>query len=221
MKIVAFVPLKLNNERLSNKNTKLFDNGKPLLSYILDTLTQVDSITASYVYCSQESVTQYLPEGIQFLQRSPSLDLSTTKMNEIMHAFAKEIPADIYVLTHATAPFLNQESIQLGIQKVLTQGYDSALSVVKMQDFFWKNGQPLNYNPESIPRTQDLEPIFVETTGLYIYKREVLLEKNTRIGSKPYLIEVSKIEATDINEPIDFEIANAIAIQPLARTTKP
>jgi CMP-N-acetylneuraminic acid synthetase len=211
VKIVAFVPLKLNNERLPNKNTKLFDNGKPLLAYILNTLSKVETITASYVYCSDLSITQYLPTGIQFLQRSPSLDSASTKMNEIMHAFAQEVFADVYILTHATAPFLSPESIQLGIQKIVSEGYDSALTVVKMQDFFWQNGQPLNYDIENIPRTQDLEPMFVETTGLYLYKREVLLEKNTRIGKKPYLIEVSKIEATDINEPIDFEIANAIS----------
>ena len=43
-KIVAFVPLKLNNERLPGKNTKSFDNGKPLLSYILSSLTCVEGI---------------------------------------------------------------------------------------------------------------------------------------------------------------------------------
>ena len=36
-KIVAFVPVKLNNERLPGKNTKSFDGGKPLIEYILGT----------------------------------------------------------------------------------------------------------------------------------------------------------------------------------------
>ena len=30
MKVTAFVPMKLNNERLPGKNTKAFTNGKPL-----------------------------------------------------------------------------------------------------------------------------------------------------------------------------------------------
>ena len=34
MKIVAFVPVKLNNERLPGKNTKPFTNGDPLISYM-------------------------------------------------------------------------------------------------------------------------------------------------------------------------------------------
>ena len=37
MKTVAFVPIKMNNERLPEKNTKEFSNGRPLISYVLET----------------------------------------------------------------------------------------------------------------------------------------------------------------------------------------
>ena len=53
-------------------------------------------------------------------------------------------------------------------------------------------------------------PILVETTGLYVYRRELIVEQNRRVGDTPFLVEVSRIEAIDINEPIDFEIANAV-----------
>ena len=38
MKTIAIVPIKLNNERLPNKNIKPFDNGAPLCHYIFETL---------------------------------------------------------------------------------------------------------------------------------------------------------------------------------------
>ena len=79
-----------------------------------------------------------------------------------------------------------------------------------MLEFIWQDGQPLNYNTKKIPRTQDLKPYYVETTGLYIFTQNVIQEKKSRIGDSPYLLEVSKIESTDINDPIDFEIADAI-----------
>lgn len=41
MKVVAVVPIKLNNERLKNKNIKKFDNGEPLCTYLLNTLKKV------------------------------------------------------------------------------------------------------------------------------------------------------------------------------------
>ena len=52
MKVTAFVPMKLNNERLPGKNTKAFTNGKPLCQYILNTLLKVKEIDEIYVYCS-------------------------------------------------------------------------------------------------------------------------------------------------------------------------
>ena len=79
-----------------------------------------------------------------------------------------------------------------------------------MQDFLWQNGMPLNYDLKNIPRTQDLPKIYRETCGLYIYTRDLILNEGLRIGKKPYLVEVSKIEACDINDGDDFTIANAI-----------
>ena len=207
MKTVAFVPVKLNNERLHGKNTRSFTNGKPLISYILDTLCKVTNVDDIYVYCSDESIKTYLPNNVKFLKRETYLDLSTTSFNEVLRTFAEKIEADVYVLTHATAPFITKETIECGINKVLYEGYDSALSVLKMQEFLWKDNKPFNYQLSKIPRTQDLEPIYKETCGLYVYNRDLIINKNRRIGDNPYLIEVSQTEACDINTYEDFEFA--------------
>lgn len=210
MKTVAFVPIKLNNERFPNKNITPFDSGKPLIYYILDTLKKVNNIDEIYVYCSSEDIIPYIPEGVKFLKREKYLDLSTTSFNEVLTTFAEKVDADVYALTHATAPFIKAKSIETGIEKVLSGNYDSALAVNKMQEFVWKDGRPFNYDLEHIPRTQDLEPLYTETCGLFVYTRDLIINKKRRIGDKPYLVEVSKIEACDINTKEDFVIANAI-----------
>lgn len=210
MKIVAIVPMKLNNRRLPQKNTKAFHNGKPLCYYILATLLNIKEINAVYVYCSNPEIRTFIPEGVRFLKRSESLDQDTTKMNEILQCFAEEVPADIYVMTHTTAPFINVSSIEKGIEAVKTKEYDSAFSVKKIQDFLWKDGKPLNYQLEQIPRTQDLPDIYMETSGFYIYRTEVITKLKRRIGSNPYMVEVGEIESIDIDEAEDFEIADAI-----------
>lgn len=210
MKTVAFVPVKLNNERFPGKNIKPFTNGKPLISYILDTLLKVENVDEKYVYCSSEEIIPYLPEGIGFLKRDPYYDLSTTPFNEVLTSFAELIDADVYVLSHATAPFMSAESITLGVDKVTKENYDCALAVNKLQEFLWKDGRPFNYQVDHIPRTQDIAPMYTETCGLYVYTRDVILGKKRRIGDRPYLIEVSKIEACDINTKDDFVVADAI-----------
>ncbi|WP_252228860.1 MULTISPECIES: acylneuraminate cytidylyltransferase family protein [unclassified Clostridium] len=210
MKIVAFVPIKMNNERLPGKNIKKFKGGRPLISYILDTLKSVEKIDDIYVFCSDENICNYLPKGVKFLKRDRYLDLSSTSFNEVLASFANTVESDIYILTHATAPFITKQSFNKGIDAVISGKYDSALTVQKMQEFLWKDKKPFNYDVNDIPRTQDLEPLYTETCGMYIYNRNLIIDENRRIGYRPFLIEVSKIEACDINEPIDFTIANAI-----------
>lgn len=210
MKIVAVVPMKLNNTRLPQKNTKPFHNGKPLCHYILSTLLQVEEIDEVYVYCSSEDIQNYIPEGVKYLKRSQTLDTDTTKMNEVLASFAGEVYADMYVMTHTTAPFISADSIKKGIAAVKSGEYDSAFAVKKLQDFLWKDGKLFNYELNQIPRTQDLPVLYEETSGFYIYRPQVITELNRRIGNHPYMVEVSEIESVDIDEKEDFEIADAI-----------
>lgn len=127
MRTVAIVPMKLNNRRLPQKNTKCFTNGKPLCYYILSTLLTVNGVDEVYVYCSNPNIQEFIPEGVKYLKRSESLDEDTTKMNEVLQRFAADVPADIYVMTHTTAPFISKESIEKGLQAVLSGAYDSSL----------------------------------------------------------------------------------------------
>ena len=210
MKTVAVVPMKLNNRRLPQKKTNRFTNGKPLCRYILSTLLKVSGIDEVYVYCSNPDIKDFIPEGVNYLKRSESLDQDSTKMNEVLKCFAEDVPADIYVMTHTTAPFISSESIEKGLNAVLSGEYDSSFAAKKLQDFIWKDGKPFNYELNNIPRTQDLEPLFEETSGFYIYRSEVMTKLNRRIGDKPFITEVGEIESIDIDEPEDFEIADAV-----------
>ena len=219
MRIAAVVPMKLNNRRLPQKNTKAFTNGLPLCHYILSTLLTVESIDSVYVYCSNPDIRHYIPDGVKFLKRSESLDKDTTKMNEVLQSFAKDVPADIYVMTHTTAPFISKESIEKGLNAVKSGEFDSSFAAKKLQDFLWRDGAPFNYSLENIPRTQDLPTLYEETSGFYIYKNEIITKLNRRIGEKPYIVEVGEIESIDIDEPEDFMIADAIFNHLYAKNT--
>ena len=210
MKIVAVVPMKLNNRRLPNKNTKSFTNGKPLCFYILNTLLSIELIEEVYVYCSNPEIKEFIPENVKYLQRSTLLDQDSTKMNEVLKAFSSEVPSDIYVMSHTTAPFITKASISNGLKAVISNSYDSAFAAKKLQDFLWKDGKPFNYELDNIPRTQDLNPFYQETSGFYIYKNEVINNLNRRIGNNPFIVEVNEIESIDIDEQDDFIIADSI-----------
>ena len=84
------------------------------------------------------------------------------------------------------------------------------MTVTNLQNFIWIDGKPFNYDPQCIPRTQDLDPVYEETSGMYVFTKDLLEKEGRRVGHKPYLVELSKIEAVDIDEKEDFIIADAI-----------
>lgn len=209
MNTIAIMPIKLSNERLPGKNTMPLD-GKPLLQHQLLATKQTGLADEIYVYCSDAAVCPYLPEGVQFLKRPAELDLPTSNFTQIFTAFSTAVPADIYVYVHATAPFITPETITECIRAVKSGKYDSAFCAVKIQDFLWQDGEPLNFDAANVPRSQDLAPIYRETSGVYVFTREVFENCHRRIGKKPYIKEVSFKEAVDINNPEDFRLAEAM-----------
>ncbi len=209
MVINAIMPIKLNNERLPGKNTKLL-GGKPLIVYALQEVLTARICTNVYVYCSDEAIIQYLPAGVKFLRRSTALDLPTTNFTQIFESFHLQKPADIYLYTHATAPFVSSASILQCANAVLSGQHDSAFTASKIQDFLWQDGRPLNFDANNIPRTQDIPIIYRESSGVYAFTHEVFAKYHRRIGKRPFILEVSAREAIDINTQDDFVLAEAL-----------
>ncbi len=210
MKVVSFIPIKLNNQRLPGKN--LMDlNGRPLCDYIFQTINSVEGIDEKYVFCSDPTIKEYIPEGIEFLQRDKKLDGFEVKGLDIIEGFVEAVDADIYVLTHVTQPFTKKDSIENALAKVVSGEYDSAFSAVMLQDYMWYQGKPFNYNIEDIVRTQDLDPVYMETGAFFIFKKEVFTKMHRRIGLKPYIYEIDQFEAVDIDVKEDYDFAKVVA----------
>ena len=216
MKRVAFVPIRLNSQRIEGKNLREL-GGRPMMTYLLESLAKASNIDEVYVFCSNREVEQYLPKGVKFLQRDERLDSNSTLGAEIYDAFTQQVEADIYILAHTTSPFIRTSTIEQAVSKVESGEYDSAFSAERIQTFAWWQGKPLNYSLEHIPRTQDLEAIYVETSAFFIFRGEVWRNQRHRIGTKPYIAVTDRIESMDIDNPDDFKLAEAIVAAGLNR----
>ena len=216
MKTVAFVPIRLNSQRVVGKNLRPL-GGRPMMTYLLESLAAAKNIDQVYVYCSSREVEQYLPKGVKLLLRDERLDSNTTLGAEIYDAFVSQVEADIYILAHATSPFIRTSTIEQAVAKVASGEHDSAFSAERIQTFTWWQGKPLNYSLKNIPRTQELEPIYVETSAFFVFEREVWTEQHRRIGDKPYVAVTDRIESIDIDNPDDFTLAEAIVAAGLNR----
>ncbi len=211
MKTVAFVPIKLNNQRTPGKNTKKFDDGSALITVFLRTLVKVKEFDEIYVFCSNQEIKDYLIEGVEYLERPKYLDTQEATPQQIMGEFIKRVDADIYAVCHCTSPFVTAEHFSECVNAVISAKNDSSFTAEKIQRLLWSSdNKPFNFDPTNIPRTQDLKPIYNEVSAAYVFKKEVFEKYKRRIGINPHITEVSGVECVDIDYPEDFEIANAI-----------
>lgn len=217
-KIVALVPMKGNSERVPNKNLKDFA-GKPLYHRVMDALIGSKYIDKVVVNTDSDAIkndVKIFGDKVIVVDRPEEIRGDFVSMNKVIACDIENVPADFYLQTHSTNPLLKSESIDKAIEKMIefdqTGEYDSVFSVTRLQTRLYKaNGEPFNHNPNELLRTQDLEPLYEENSNFYIFTKKSFIDSDEkRIGVKPFMFEIDKIEAVDIDEPEDFIIAESL-----------
>lgn len=213
------MPMKGNSERVPNKNLKLFC-GKPLYHWVLNELLKSKFIDQVVVNTDskliKENISSNFRKKVIIHDRPDEIVGDFVSMNDIIADDLSKTNADIYVQTHSTNPLLTIDSVDRAIEKMIIESteniYDSIFSVTKiLTRLFDNNGKPINHNPQDLIRTQDLPPVFEENSNFFIFTKDSFKNSgNKRIGNSPLMFEIDKIEATDIDEPQDFIIAESI-----------
>lgn len=121
----------------------------------------------------------------------------------------KTIDSEWYLLDHVTAPFVKAQSIKDMIDGVCVEGspYDSGFAAYGIRNFLWINGNPVNFDITDVPRTQDLDTVYIDKCGPYLFSREGFKATGRRIGFKPFIKELSFRESIDIDTREDFLVA--------------
>ena len=134
-------------------------------------------------------------------------------MNEILIHDTGLVRSAYYLQTHSTNPLLRAETISNAIKAFhgSIPEYDSLFGVTRLQTRLWDQlGRPVNHNPNVLLRTQDLPPIYEENSCLYLFTRATLLTRRNRLGERPLMFEVPSEEAWDIDEELDFTVADTL-----------
>jgi CMP-N-acetylneuraminic acid synthetase len=118
--------------------------------------------------------------------------------------------ADIYVMSHATSPFIKPERFSQCINAVKSHQYDSAFACKKLSNFIWYQGKPLNFRLDKAPRTQDMEAAYCELSTPYVFTPHVFETYHGRSGENPFMCECSEIESIDVDYPEDFALADMV-----------
>jgi CMP-N-acetylneuraminic acid synthetase len=212
---IAIVPMRHSSERVKGKNYRPL-GGRPLFHHIVDTLLSVDCIDRVVIDTDSEviaqSVAAHYPD-VLLLERPEHLRAGGIAMNDVLANSLEQIEADVVLQTHSTNPFLSRETVRTALDRFNAKRgeADSLFAVTRLQARLWdRNVRPVNHDPAVLMRTQDLDPLFLENSCFYIFTKSLLLETHNRIGRHPAIFEMPALEAIDIDEESDFDLAVAI-----------
>lgn len=220
--VVALLPIKAHSERVPGKNFRSFA-GRPLFRWILDTLLSLDLVDRVVINTDgQELLREHgLIESDRVVVRSRAEAIcgDHVSMNAVLANDVAAVPADAYVMTHATNPLLRAGTIQRAWDAFIEgqrQGHDSLFTVNRVQTRFYReDGSAVNHDPDRLLRTQDLEPWYEENSNLYIFTRESFAATHARIGRRPILFPTPQVESTDIDDATGWHLAEIFALATL------
>lgn len=216
MKVNLVIPAKGHSTRLKNKNLCQI-HGMTLIEIACKKALRCKNVDNVYLDTESDeiiaSVKSLIPEGLNIIKRPKALATNDIGANELLiYAVHAMEECDLIVQSFATSPMIKVSTMDRLIEDFVNcnDGHTSFFSVVEMQEYFWKNNKPINFDIEELPNSFMLEKIEMESHGLYGIYAEELLRCKTRVSSNTKLMPISKLEALDINDKEDIEILERV-----------
>lgn len=204
-----------SSERVPGKNYREFC-GRPLFHHVLLMLRECPSVGLVVVDTDSPVVMEQcaaeFPE-VRVIERPEHLRAGTVPMNDVLLHDVAQAPGEWYLQTHSTNPLLRAETVERAIAEMMAAypKKDSLFGVTKWQTRFYDGqARPVNHDPAVLMRTQDLPPLFEENSNLYLFRGEILRQRRNRIGERPILFEIDRLESVDIDDEAGWRLAEAL-----------
>jgi CMP-N-acetylneuraminic acid synthetase len=220
--VKIFTYIKNDSSRIPRKNFKIL-GGIPLwkhLTYNATDLSEVFIDTDSQEIIDECKIDEKL-SGVTVYPRDQmlidmendpnnSLSPSLLMIENFLSRFVDNND-EVIVLTHVTSPFLKTETISRAA-KLLDEGFDTVHSVTAKQDFAWLESfdNPINFNPNVVQRTQDLDKIYFSNGAFFIFTKETFMKNMNRFGKNNFLYEIDKVEGLEIDTMEDLNFAKLV-----------
>ena len=212
MKIKALAAVRGGSQRVVNKNIRPFA-GSSLLEIKLNQLKRIPNIDGIVVNSNDDKMLEIASNmGCEVVKRDEYYASNQVSMSEVYRNMAENVNADVIAYINATNPLLNDRTIVQAIEnykKNISQ-YDSLNSAHLIKEFLFKENLPINYDLRHQPRSQDLPDISALNFAINIISREKMIECKNVVGYKPNIYIIDEVEATDIDNPIDFDFAEFV-----------
>ncbi|HIQ65447.1 MAG TPA: acylneuraminate cytidylyltransferase family protein [Candidatus Coproplasma stercoravium] len=212
MKIKALVAVRSGSTRVINKNLRPFA-GSNLLELKLNQLKRIKLLDGIVVNSNDDEMLAIAKNlGCETVKRDEYYASNTVSMSDVYKNMAENIDTDVIAYINVTNPLILDTTIEKAIKTFIEteNRFDSLNSAHLVKEFLFKDNQPINYDLKHQPRSQDLPDIAALNFAINILRKETMIQNKNVVGNKPNIYIIDEVEATDIDNLIDFEFAEFI-----------
>lgn len=215
-KVTAVIPIREGSKRIKNKNF-LPINGVSLLEWKINILQRCSLIDKILITSDSERAKQIaLSKKCEFsLRPSYYCDEDRCNFSEVVEYVCNGIDSEYILWSAVTSPLISvatYEYILSSISCIENSDTDCIISVERLYDYLLDIKGPINFELGSKhKKTQDLEPIYRLTGGIYLAKRKDMIAWKYLFGGNVKYEELSFPETLDINTYEDYKkILNSV-----------
>ena len=216
-KTIAVIPARGGSKSIPKKNIASFC-GKPLLAWSILQAKGATLVQEVYVSTDDADIAEVARTyGAKVINRPQDISGDTdASESALAHAIA-EIGGDIsyVVFLQATSPLRESSDIDNALRTIQKEKADSLFSGAEVGDFYiWtkKDGtlRSVNYDYKDRKRRQDYGEQYVENGSIYVFKPQVLLDYNNRLGGAIALSEMEFWKSFEIDEQEDLRFCETL-----------
>lgn len=237
MKILCLILARGSSQRIPNKNIKILD-GRPLIAYTIECAKKSKYINRIIVSTDSDEIARVSMElGAEAPFRRPAeiSQVGSMELEAFKHALNwlkdnEDYLPDFIVKLFPTSPFRKTESVDKAIELLISNPQaDSVRSVRLCSEHphkMWIIDKEINRlvslippdlkQPEAHTLSYQLLPqVYIQNASIDVTRTSVILKKNSITGTEIIPFIMDEVESIDINEPLDFVLAEEVIRQKL------
>lgn len=221
--IIAIIPARGGSKGIPQKNIRLL-NGKPLIYYTIIEALKSKHLGRIIVSTEDEEVAQISKEyGAEVIARPAELaqdDTPSLPVYQHVIKYLEEIEGfspDIVVVLQPTSPLRTTEDIYEAIQKFLSTGCDSVVSICEVEHppnwmYTLKRDRliPLIGGRQKITRRQDAPAIYRLNGAVYVTRKDIIMKENRVMGNDTRAYIMTPERSIDVDTELDLKLAELV-----------
>lgn len=224
LRVVCIIPARAGSKGVPGKNVRLL-GGKPLIAHSIEHAQDSRYIDRIIVSTDGEDIAEAARQAgaeVPFMRPAELASDTAGTIDVLLHVadwLEKEDgwPFDVLVLLHATTPLRTPQDIDTSIDLLVNEHADSVFSVAEAYRNPYFNmveldsaGVPHLVKEGSFASRQEAPTVYDLNSSIYVWWRDTLVEGRRVILPNSRVHVMSRESSVDIDEELDFRIAEML-----------